>query len=74
MTRLPNNFKNCIMIPAPINSALIDEFIAAAIHEDVHDGDHTSQACIPADSRSRAVLKIKDYGVIAVDSYAADPG
>ncbi len=53
------------MIPAPITSALIDEFIAAAIHEDVHDGDHTSQACIPADSRSRAVLKIKDYGVIA---------
>ncbi|MBL7805951.1 MAG: carboxylating nicotinate-nucleotide diphosphorylase [Saprospiraceae bacterium] len=53
------------MYPSPITSEQIDAFIAAAIHEDVHDGDHTSQACIPADSRSRAILKIKDYGVIA---------
>ncbi len=53
------------MIPLPITGAQIDEFIEAAIYEDVHEGDHTSQACIPADSRSRAVLKIKDYGVIA---------
>lgn len=53
------------MIPEQITDQQINDFIAAALHEDVRDGDHTSQACIPADSRSRAVLKIKDYGVIA---------
>ncbi len=44
---------------------MIDAFIEQALYEDVRDGDHTSQACIPADSRSRAILKIKDYGILA---------
>lgn len=52
-------------IPAQITDLQIREFITAALHEDVRDGDHTSQACIPADSRSRAGLKVKDYGVVA---------
>jgi nicotinate-nucleotide pyrophosphorylase (carboxylating) len=51
--------------PAQITDELINEFIAAAMHEDVGAGDHTSLATIPADSRSKAVLKVKDYGVIA---------
>lgn len=43
----------------------INEFIDAALAEDVGSGDHTSKACIPADSRSKARLLVKDEGVIA---------
>lgn len=53
------------MRPAQITDQLIQEFITAALHEDVRDGDHTSLATIPAESRSRAALKVKDYGVLA---------
>ncbi len=48
-----------------INKADLKKFIVDALHEDVRDGDHTSLACIPADSRSRAKLLVKDTGVIA---------
>jgi nicotinate-nucleotide pyrophosphorylase (carboxylating) len=43
----------------------LDWFIRAALDEDIKDGDHTSLACIPADSRSKARLLVKDDGVIA---------
>lgn len=48
-----------------IQQSQIDTFIKGALEEDVRDGDHTSLACIPADSRSRARLLVKDPGVIA---------
>jgi len=41
------------------------EFIKAALHEDVQDGDHTSLATIPADARNKAKLLVKDEGVLA---------
>lgn len=44
---------------------LIQDFIVRALKEDVGEGDHTSQACIPADDRSDARLLVKDPGVIA---------
>ncbi len=44
---------------------LLNQFIENALKEDVGSGDHTSLACIPEDSRSNAVLLIKDAGVIA---------
>jgi nicotinate-nucleotide pyrophosphorylase (carboxylating) len=53
------------MRPENITDQHLDDFIEAALFEDVREGDHTSLATIPADSRSRAVLKIKDYGVLA---------
>ena len=53
------------MRPKQITDAQINDFIASGLKEDVGAGDHTSLATIPADSRSRAVLKIKDYGVLA---------
>jgi nicotinate-nucleotide pyrophosphorylase (carboxylating) len=53
------------MRPENITDQHLDDFIEAALYEDVREGDHTSLATIPADSRSRAVLKIKDYGVLA---------
>ena len=33
--------------------------------EDVGDGDHSSLSCIPADARGKAVLKIKQGGILA---------
>src|SRR5580765_177388 len=36
-----------------------------ALKEDVGDGDHSTLSCIPADARGKAVLKIKQDGVLA---------
>ncbi len=43
----------------------LDRFIIEALHEDIQDGDHTSQSCIPADQISRARLLVKDDGIIS---------
>ncbi len=48
-----------------MNEKQIDEFIINALQEDVGQGDHTSQACIAADSVSKAKLLVKDVGVLA---------
>jgi nicotinate-nucleotide pyrophosphorylase (carboxylating) len=40
---------------------LVDE----ALKEDVGDGDHSTLCCIPADVKGRAVLKIKQDGILA---------
>lgn len=40
---------------------LIDE----ALKEDVGDGDHSALSCIPADAKGKAVLKIKQDGILA---------
>lgn len=48
-----------------ISKETLDQFIKAAIAEDVGSGDHTSLACIPERSRSKARLLVKDIGVIA---------
>lgn len=40
---------------------LIDE----ALREDIGDGDHSTLSCIPADAKGKAVLKIKQAGVLA---------
>ena len=54
-----------IMRPEQITDQVIQEFIIAALQEDVGNGDHSSLATIPADHRSQASLKVKDYGVLA---------
>ena len=41
------------------------EFIEAALLEDVGDGDYSTLASIPADAKGKAVLKIKEDGIIA---------
>jgi len=41
--------------------ALVD----AALQEDVGNGDHSTLCCIPADVKGKAVLKIKQEGVLA---------
>lgn len=40
---------------------LIDE----ALREDVGDGDHSALSCIPGDAKGKAVLKIKQDGILA---------
>jgi nicotinate-nucleotide pyrophosphorylase (carboxylating) len=50
---------------ATINDLELKEFITRGLREDIGNGDHTSLACIPADKRGRAILKVKDVGVIA---------
>ena len=40
---------------------LIDEALA----EDIGDGDHSTLSCIPSVARGKAVLKIKQDGVLA---------
>lgn len=44
--------------------------IANAIREDVGDGDHSSLACIPAATKGKAKLLVKDEGVIAGVAFA----
>jgi len=39
--------------------------IDAAFKEDVGNGDHSTLSCIPADAKGKAVLKIKESGILA---------
>ena len=48
--------------PAPFDP---ESFIRSALQEDVGDGDHTSNACIPANAMGAARLLVKQAGVIA---------
>lgn len=43
----------------------LQTFIVRGLEEDVRDGDHTSQACVPADQVSRAHLLIKENCVLS---------
>jgi len=48
-----------------IDRELLLHFIQNGLFEDIHEGDHTSLACIPSANRSRARLLVKGDGVIA---------
>src|SRR4030095_6140682 len=39
--------------------------VKAALAEDVGDGDHSTLSSIPADEKGKAVLKIKQDGILA---------
>jgi len=43
----------------------LHHLIREALNEDLGDGDHSTLSCIPADKRGKAVLKIKQDGIIA---------
>lgn len=49
---------------------LLRHLITEALNEDIGDGDHSSLSCIPAGSRGKAVLKVKQNGVLAGVSVA----
>ncbi len=44
---------------------ILREFILKSLAEDLGDGDHTSQACIPAEAKGKAKLLIKEKGILA---------
>ncbi|MCX6291836.1 MAG: carboxylating nicotinate-nucleotide diphosphorylase [Bacteroidetes bacterium] len=46
--------------------------IEAALKEDVGDGDHTSLACIDEQAKGKAIVKIKESGVLAGMEPAAE--
>ena len=43
----------------------LHRLIGEALKEDIGDGDHSTLSCIPADVKGRAVLKIKQNGILA---------
>lgn len=43
----------------------MDELIRSALQEDIGDGDHSTLSSIPADAKGKAVLKIKQDGILA---------
>jgi nicotinate-nucleotide pyrophosphorylase (carboxylating) len=43
----------------------LDLLIKNALQEDIGDGDHSTLCCIAADTKGKAVLKIKEDGVLA---------
>jgi nicotinate-nucleotide pyrophosphorylase (carboxylating) len=48
-----------------LNHPETDRIILAALAEDLHEGDHTTLATIPADARRKAKCLIKDQGILA---------
>jgi nicotinate-nucleotide pyrophosphorylase (carboxylating) len=45
--------------------AQLHKLVDHALQEDVGDGDHSTLCCIPADVKGKAVLKIKQDGILA---------
>lgn len=43
----------------------LQEFVQLALQEDVASGDYSTLACIPSDVKGKAVLKIKEDGILA---------
>ena len=48
-----------------MNSEQLYQLIESALKEDIGDGDHSTLSCIPADAKGKAVLKIKQDGILA---------
>lgn len=46
-------------------NARLERLIEEALIEDIGDGDHSTLCCIPADANGKAILKIKQDGVLA---------
>jgi nicotinate-nucleotide pyrophosphorylase (carboxylating) len=43
----------------------LTNLIRSALAEDIGDGDHSTLACIPANAKGGAILKIKENGILA---------
>jgi len=51
--------------PDYITPYFLTDFIRTAFVEDIGDGDHSALASIPIEAQSKAMLKVKDEGVLA---------
>lgn len=47
------------------NSARLTHFIKEALKEDIGDGDHSTLGCIAAGKKGKAILNIKEDGILA---------
>ena len=47
------------------HSEQLDHLIKEALDEDIGDGDHSSLCCIPPGAKGKAILKIKQDGILA---------
>ena len=54
------------------NNMDFKQFILSALNEDIADGDHSTLACIPEDEMGKAILKVKENGIIAGVKIAED--
>jgi nicotinate-nucleotide pyrophosphorylase (carboxylating) len=52
-------------VPDYISDEFLHRFIAAALAEDIGDGDHSTLAAIPPGATKRARLLVKDNGILA---------
>jgi nicotinate-nucleotide pyrophosphorylase (carboxylating) len=43
----------------------LQQLVDAALREDLGDGDHSTLSCIPTEAKGKAVLKIKQEGILA---------
>ena len=48
-----------------MKNRLLKEFILRSLAEDIGDGDHSSLACIPPDATGKAMLLVKEKGILA---------
>ena len=55
-----------------MDKVIIDQFIINSLKEDLGDGDHTSLATIPAGTKGKARLLVKDEGILAGVELAAE--
>jgi nicotinate-nucleotide pyrophosphorylase (carboxylating) len=55
----------CSFVFMNIYNKKLHHLIHEALNEDVGDGDHSTLSCIPATERGKAVLKIKQDGILA---------
>jgi nicotinate-nucleotide pyrophosphorylase (carboxylating) len=46
-------------------TSALQQLIVSALQEDIGDGDHSTLSCIPAGEKGKAVLKIKEDGILA---------
>ena len=44
---------------------LLQQLITSALKEDIGEGDHSTLSCISPEAKGKAVLKIKEAGVLA---------
>jgi nicotinate-nucleotide pyrophosphorylase (carboxylating) len=51
--------------PEKLYNFNIQNFISAALAEDIGDGDHTSLSCIPSNAKGKARLLVKENGLLA---------
>lgn len=55
-----------------MENKVLRDFILRSLAEDIGSGDHTSLACIPAESNGKARLLVKENGVLAGSRVAAE--